>query len=328
MMPHKVYYTLKPFVPKVMLLQYRRLWARFVRARYRHDWPICYTAGMAPPDWPGWPGEKKFALVLTHDVDTHRGARWCRKMLEMERDLGFRSGVFFVAERYPIPDDLRDYITSHDCEVGVHGLKHDGRLYHSDAEFQARAIRIRQYLTQWKAVGFRSPAMHHRLDWLGTLGTEYDCSTFDVDPFEPQPDGMKTIFPFWVSGTGDHSGYVELPYTIPQDFTVFILLRQRGIDLWIRKIDWIAERGGMALLITHPDYMDFEDGRPSGRPVYPARYYTNFLEYIQTKYAGQYWNVLPRDIASFWKIFRERCAAAQSSILIERQLNAPSVNTK
>jgi hypothetical protein len=74
--------------------------------------------------------------------------------------------------------------------------------------------------------------------------------------------------------------------------------------------------------------MDFEDGRPSGRPVYPARYYTNFLEYIQTKYAGQYWNVLPRDIASFWKIFRERCAAAQSSILIERQLNAPSVNTK
>jgi hypothetical protein len=249
-------------------------------------------------------------------------------MLEMEWDLGFRSGVFFVAERYPIPDDLRDYITSHDCEVGVHGLKHDGRLYRSDAEFQARAIRIRQYLTRWKAVGFRSPAMHHRLDWLGTLGMEYDCSTFDVDPFEPQPDGMKTIFPFWVSGTGNHSGYVELPYTIPQDFTVFILLRQRGIDLWIRKLDWIAERGGMALLITHPDYMDFEGGRPSSCPLYPARYYTNFLECIQTKYAGQYWHVLPRDIALFWKQIRERCAGTQSSTLIERQVNVPSVNTK
>jgi hypothetical protein len=23
-------------------------------------------------------------------------------------------------------------------------------------------------------------------------------STFDTDPFEPQPDGMGTIFPFWV----------------------------------------------------------------------------------------------------------------------------------
>jgi hypothetical protein len=249
-------------------------------------------------------------------------------MLEMERKLGFRSGVFFVAERYPIPDDLRDYITSHDCEVGIHGLKHDGRLYRSDAEFQSRAIQIRRYLTQWKAVGFRSPAMHHRLDWLGRLGTEYDCSTFDVDPFEPQPDGMKTIFPFWVPGTGDNSGYVELPYTIPQDFTVFILLRQRGIDLWIRKLDWIAERGGMALLITHPDYMDFEGGRPSGCPVYPIHYYTNFLEYIQTKYAGQYWHILPRDIASFWKQIRERCTGAQPSTLIERQSNVPLVNIR
>jgi hypothetical protein len=327
-MPHKVYYTLKPLLPKAMLLQYRRFWARFVWVRYRHDWPICHTAGIAPPDWPGWPGEKKFALVLTHDVDTHRGARFCRKMLEIERDLGFRSGVFFVAERYPIPDNLREYITSHDCEVGVHGLKHDGKLYSSDAEFQERATRIRRYLAQWKAVGFRSPAMHHRLDWLGTLGTEYDCSTFDVDPFEPQPDGMKTIFPFWVAGTGDYSGYVELPYTIPQDFTVFILLRQRSIDLWTRKLDWIAEHGGMALLITHPDYMDFEGVKSSGQPVYPARYYTDFLEYIQNKYAGQFWHVLPRDIASFWKQIRERSAAAQSTTLTEMQVNATPVNIR
>jgi peptidoglycan/xylan/chitin deacetylase (PgdA/CDA1 family) len=247
-------------------------------------------------------------------------------MLEMERKLGFRSGVFFVAERYPIPDDLREYITSHDCEVGIHGLKHDGWLYHSDAEFQTRIVRIRQYLTKWNAVGFRSPAMHHRLDWLGTLGAEYDCSTFDIDPFEPQPDGMKTIFPFWVSGTGDHSGYVELPYTIPQDFTVFILLKQKGIDLWIRKLDWIAEHGGMALLITHPDYMDFEDGKSSDRPVYPIRYYTNFLEYIQKKYAGQYWHVLPRNVASFWKQTRERYSASQSSTMIDKRANTLSLN--
>ncbi len=326
-MPHKIYYTLKPFLPKAMLLQYRRFWARFVWARYRHDWPICQAAGTAPPDWRGWPGEKKFALVLTHDVDTHRGVRYCRRMLEIERHLGFRSGVFFVAERYPIPDDLRDDIVSYNCEVGVHGLKHDGKLYHSDVEFQTRAIRIRQYLTKWNAVGFRSPAMHHRLDLLGTLGTEYDCSTFDVDPFEPQPDGMNTIFPFWISGTGDHSGYVELPYTIPQDFTVFILLRQRGIDLWKRKLDWIAERGGMALLITHPDYMDFEDGRPSVSTVYPSQYYTNFLEYIRTKYAGQYWHVLPRDIASFWKQIQERYTGSHPSALIEKQVDTPLVNT-
>lgn len=327
MMPHKFYYTLKPYVPKVMLLQYRKLWGRLVWARHKHEWPICHSAGMTPLDWPGWPEEKKFALVLTHDVDTHKGVKWCRKMLEMEQNLGFRSGVFFVAERYPIPDDLRDYITSHDCEVGIHGLKHDGRLYRSYADFQARVVRIRQYLRKWNAVGFRSPAMHHRLDWLGSLGVEYDCSTFDIDPFEPQPDGMKTIFPFWISGNDNQDGYIELPYTIPQDFTMFILLEQKGIDLWIRKLDWIAEHGGMALLITHPDYMDFEDERQSGCPVYPAHYYTNFLKYIRTKYAGQYWHVLPKNIASFWKQYQERSTAAQTSTNIQRQINAPLVNT-
>ena len=30
------------------------------------------------------------------------------------------------------------------------------------------------------------------------LNIAYDASTFDTDPFEPQPDGVNTIFPFWV----------------------------------------------------------------------------------------------------------------------------------
>jgi hypothetical protein len=35
-------------------------------------------------------------------------------------------------------------------------------------------------------------------DWLHQLNIEYDLSTFDTDPFEPQPEGRHTIFPFWV----------------------------------------------------------------------------------------------------------------------------------
>ena len=40
--------------------------------------------------------------------------------------------------------------------------------------------------------------MLHNLVWLRDLDILYDASTFDTDPFEPQPEGMETIFPFWV----------------------------------------------------------------------------------------------------------------------------------
>ena len=102
-----------------------------------------------------------------------------------------------------------------------------------------------------------------RLGWIHELGSEYDASTFDVDPFEPQPDGMSTIFPFWVS-SGDNTGFVELPYTIVQDFTLYKMLGEQNNDIWKKKLDWVAEHGGMALINTHPDYMSF-DGKLGAR---------------------------------------------------------------
>jgi len=44
------------------------------------------------------------------------------------------------------------------------------------------------YLAAWKSVGFRSAFMFHQLSWLRDLDIVYDASTFDIDPFEPQPD--------------------------------------------------------------------------------------------------------------------------------------------
>ena len=71
--------------------------------------------------------------------------------------------------------------------------------------------------------------MLRNLDWLHDLDVQYDASTFDTDPFEPQPDGGHTIFPFWVPRPNGSStnhqpctskpssnGYVELPYTLPR----------------------------------------------------------------------------------------------------------------
>ena len=156
------------------------------------------------------------------------------------------------------------------------------------------------YLKDWNAVGFRSPSMQHNLDWIHDLDIEYDASTFDTDPFEPQSDGMGTIFPFLVPRANGQEGYVELPYTLPQDFTLFILMQHRDIDTWKTKLDWIAEKGGMVLINTHPDYMVFDSKAP-GIEEFPADLYAQFLQHLKSKYADQYWHPLPRDIAHFWR---------------------------
>jgi hypothetical protein len=139
--------------------------------------------------------------------------------------------------------------------------------------------------------------MFHKLDWLHGLDIEYDASTFDTDPFEPQPDGYSTIFPFWVPKP-DGAGYVELPYTLPQDSTLFLLFGETSVDTWVQKLDWIATHGGMALLNVHPDYLRFSDER-SSRRTYAAEFYENFLKYVRRRYGQSLWNPLPRELAAY-----------------------------
>ena len=110
---------------------------------------------------------------------------------------------------------------------------------------------------------------------------------------------MSTIFPFFVHGAPSQKGYVELPYTLPQDHSLFIILKEKNIKIWQEKIDWIVEKGGMALFNSHPDYMNFK-GKKLLLEEYPAKCYSEFLEYIKNNYEGQYWHVLPRDMARFW----------------------------
>ena len=249
------YYAVKP-----LLLRRLQIWLRTQvinqqRKAVADIWPILERAGEPPEDWAGWPQGKQFAFVSTHDVELDRGQQRCPTLAGLEKELGFRSSFNFVPERYQVSPQLRSYLQEEGFEVGVHGLNHDGRLFQTRAIFAERAPRIRKYLKEWGAVGFRSPSMHHNLDWIHELNLEYDLSTFDTDPFEPQPSGVETVFPFWVQGSNGNAGYMELPYTLVQDFTAFILMREKSIDVWRTKLDWIAEKGGMALVNTHPDYM-------------------------------------------------------------------------
>lgn len=250
-------------------------------------------------EWQGWPDGKRFAIVLTHDIESQIGHDKCGHLMDLEQSLGFRSSLNFVAELYKVSPELRKQIAERGFEAGLHGITHDGKLYKSRAHFINQADKLNRYIREWKVAGFRSPAVQYNLDWLRDLDIIYDASTFDIDPFQPQPGGLGRIFPAWVPPARGRNGYVELPYTLPQDCTLFSEMRQKDIQIWVKKLDWIAERGGMALLITHPDYMDFGNS-PRGCAEYPVRFYEEFLHYIKSRYEGQYWQVLPREMAAFW----------------------------
>lgn len=291
----RLYYALKPVLPAPARLAARRFLANRVRRRCADTWPIKPGSQLPPPGWTGWPDGYQFALVLTHDVESPKGLERARQLAELEMSLGFRSSFNFIPEgSYRVTAGLRRWLVEHGFEVGVHDHRHDGKLYQSAHRFKASALRINHYLEEWQAVGFRSGFMLRNLDWLQSLDILYDASTFDTDPFEPQPDGASTIFPFWVEGRSGR-GYAELPYSLPQDSTLFNVFREPNIDIWKRKLDWVAEHGGMALLNVHPDYTNF-DGDP-GATEFPIRFYREFLEYATQRYRGKYWAALPREVA-------------------------------
>ena len=329
----------------------RRVMARRLRRTTSAVWPIDPATAWTPTGWPGWPMGKKFAVVLTHDVEGPAGVARCRELAGHEEKLGFHSSFNFIPEGpYTVGEDLRVWLKEHGFEVGVHDLNHDGRLYSSAKEFERKAVRINHYLKEWGARGFRSGFMLRNLDWLHQLEIDYDCSTFDTDPFEPQPDGAGTIFPFWkspltptrpqspagsslsaarsgplspssapgsqtpdprpqnhVPAAADNSasparrpGYVELPYTLPQDSTLFLLHQEKTNAIWRDKLDWVARHGGMVLINVHPDYLHMGG---KGR-LNVLDHYIDLLVYLQQKYADSYWHALPREMATFvyaWK---------------------------
>jgi hypothetical protein len=321
MIRNRVYYAIKPILPSLARLGLRRWYCRRKLLQAGGTWPIFPDSEKLPPNWPGGPDGKKFALILTHDVEGLVGLQRCLQVMQLELGMGFRSSFNFIPEgSYEVSRELRMELERNSFEVGVHDLHHDGRLYSSFRAFSRRAQRINHYLREWGAVGFRSGFMFHNLDWAHQLHILYEASTFDTDPFEPQPDGVGTIFPFWVPGptgssgrnaalqtgsletafSAEFPGYVELPYTLAQDSTLFLFLGESNPDIWIRKLDWVASNGGMVLLNTHPDYMAFTR-TPKSAWEYPVGHYQRLLEYLREKHKGAYWHVTAAELANWYK---------------------------
>ena len=298
--PKKVYYLLKPVLPRFLTRAMRRGYYNTKQTGPEVQWPIeqRYVVFLWEvlsqvlrkiPDQKInikalWPESYRYSFVLTHDVETRSGLEYVRQVADMEEDLGFRSSFNFVPERYQIDLNLMDELRNRGFEIGVHGLKHDGKLFSSRNEFDRRVTKINQYLKEFGAVGFRTPLTHRNPMWMQELNVEYDLSFFDSDPFEPIPGGAMSIWPFFVGH------FVELPYTLVQDYTLTSVLGETTPKVWLEKVDFIERYSGMALVNSHPDYLS---GSTTGDV------YRQFL--ISMKERNGYWHALPSEVANWWR---------------------------
>ena len=307
----RLYYAMKPALPRWGTRLLRRLYRRSPETHFRLGWPI--EARYARFQWSVarqlqqltgrsalsflnfWPAGYRYAFVLTHDVETADGQDRVRRLADLDASFGFRSSFNFVPERYAVDHSLVAELRDRGFEIGIHGLNHDGRLFSSRTEFLRRAQRINRHLQDFGAVGFRAPLMHRHPEWMQALEVEYDLSFFDTDPYEPMAGGTMSLWPFAIGR------FIELPYTLVQDYTLTAILGCTTPEPWLRKLDFVREYCGMALVNTHPDYLDHH--RTAG-------VYVEFLRAMRRR--ADYWHALPRDVARWW---RARAGAASAADL-------------
>jgi hypothetical protein len=303
-----LFYRLKPLIPRAVQLAARRALIRWQGVPEFPAWPLdesvarlvrfyarCLLVASGAAELPFrwfWPDSYLSALILTHDVETADGLRLAVEIADLEEDRGLRSSFNIVASWYPIDNGVVRELRERGFEVGVHGLYHDRSMFSGRAAFEAQQPALREAVAALQAEGFRSPATHRVFEWLGELPVSYDCSVPHSDPFEPQPGGCCSLWPFFI---GD---VVELPYTLPQDHTLFTLLRDRSIDRWVTQLDRIVRLHGFAQVLTHPDpgYL----GKRRHRALY-----VELLELVRDR--ESLWLALPRDVAAWW---RQRDAGA------------------
>lgn len=315
----KGYYAVRPVLPRPLQLRMRRTFAKHQAPPEFPAWPIEHSlqnfyrwllaiaarvAGEPVPWIDLWPDGKTWAMVLTHDVEHAEGRDDIELLRGVERELGYRSSWNFVPERYTTPDELIARLKAEGCEVGVHGLRHDGRDVASRRMLRKRLPAMRSYADRWGATGYRSPATQRQWDLMPTMGFDYDSSYTDSDPYEPQPGGCCTYLPFF------NDGLVELPITLPQDHTLFEILQHADGKLWVTKAHDIRERNGMVLVLAHPDYA--RDERVLGA-----------WRQLLTEYAhgADVWQALPSEVATWW---RDRAASTVRLTAVGWTLDGPA----
>jgi hypothetical protein len=307
-MVRQFYYLLRPLFPVNFRKYLQRIALRGWDSIPFPSWPVDFTTEKLmeavwqlllnsqgqqelPFIW-FWPEGQSSCCIMTHDVETHIGRDFCKTMMEVEKRYSITSAFEVVPEeRYAVSDKFLQQIRDSGCEVCIHGLNHDGHLFSSETLFRERAEKINAYARSWGALGFRSPVMYRNPKWLHALQFSYDMSVPNVAHLDPQRGGCCTVMPYF---NGD---ILELPLTTTQDYSLFNVLQQRSLELWIKQIAMIQERHGLISFIIHPDYVNEQ---------WSTNLYETLLAYLaELRSDHGVWIALPKEVDSWWRARRQ-----------------------
>jgi len=200
------------------------------------------------PEPKRWPDGRRCALALTHDIDTRDGLLCAPEIAAAERDFGLKSTWFVTCEDKVVIRSALDRLASEGHEIGCHDLYHDTRIACLDERaIAARLDKCCEILRDYGVSGFRSPS-------LGRSDALFDALAgfFDYDSSVPDTDGVHgccTVLPF------RRGNLLEIPITMPMDATLLFrgFSAERAVHVWRKKLEWIKQVGGAAVLVIHPE---------------------------------------------------------------------------
>lgn len=311
----KAYYGVRPCLPVQVRKHFQRLFFSCRMDIPFPNWPVdrtvdCFLERLLamsmrargseriPFIW-FWPDGQSGAAIMTHDIETAAGVRFCSTLMDLDERYGIRSSFQLIPEgRYATPESLLREIRQRGLEINIHDLNHDGRLCWSQEEFLRRAAKINHYARTLGANGFRAGALYRNVDWYDAFDFAYDMSVPNVGHLDPQAGGCCAVMPYFVGRI------LELPVTATQDYQLFQILGEYSIELWIWQINLIMNGHGLISFITHPDYLVERRAR---------RAYLELLDYLaRLRSEVNLWIALPGEVNEWWRARSQMRLARQN----------------
>ena len=265
------------------------------------DWPVDksievlrYLKNTAQPlskDSP-WPDGKKFAFCVSHDLESGHNLKDLQRLVDTDKSFGFKGCWNIVALLLESNGECAEKLKSAGCEIGCHGYNHDNKFaFLSEEKMRARLEKCAVYIDRYQIKGFRSPSLLRSPGLMRQLADyfEYDSSYPDTDIFSEttERNGCCEIRPFFINQM------IELPITMPMDSSMLFAGcdHKEMLQIWLKKLGWLKERQGMALINVHCHQPFSLNGK-----VYDA--YAKLLETVAKD--RDCWVASCADIAEYW----------------------------
>lgn len=225
------------------------------------DWPVDksvealdYLKKVAhgPDEKSPWPEAKKFAFCVTHDLESKDGLKDIERLVSIDRSFGFKACWNVSTMLMESHGECIERLRASGCEIGCHGYNHDNKFaFLKKDKMRARLERCSKYIDKYEVRGFRSPSLLRSPELMEELSSyfKFDSSYPDTDAFSEtgERNGCSRIRPFFINKM------LELPITMPMDSSMLFMGydHEKMLKVWLKKLDWLKQRQGMALINVH-----------------------------------------------------------------------------